>query len=507
MSDRERAKQQNKQNIHPDRTQSQNKQDELLVDRTQLELQKYKTALDRSRQQLEQEKQERKQLLAELSVTQAKLETLAAKLEQSSSETKKQKAFESEQYYALPQQTSSALSHENLFRGMLKHIHNLIPGDVTSGVLIQDKHCEIFLAPNRFLSNSAQVAIQQMLLDSVVKINNLDIINLPLCLHNFNYQQPQLSYPAIAKVNSHLLVPIFVSAKEKRIIGFLFVGAEKQAQFTENHTRILNAIAYQASISIQQNQKLLEAEQSQLETEKIRQALAREKELNELKSRIVRTISHEYRTPLTVISLATDLLENQNKKLNQQQKKACFEQIHGAIQYMANLVEDAIVVNQAESAEIKFNPIQIDVVELCQQIINDFQSITNQKHQINLIDKNCDRLVNLDKQLLRQILSNLLSNAVKYSSQPETVILECICHHQDIQFRVSDRGIGIPSEEQHQLFERFYRGTNVGTLPGTGLGLAIVKKCVEIHGGEISIQSQVNIGTTVTVQLPLSKQI
>jgi signal transduction histidine kinase len=108
----------------------------------------------------------------------------------------------------------------------------------------------------------------------------------------------------------------------------------------------------------------------------------------------------------------------------------------------------------------------------------------------------------VDENLLRQILTNLLSNAIKYSPQGSTVQFSLIQQDDKAIFKIQDFGMGIPPKEQTQLFESFYRATNVNNMQGTGIGLAIVKNCVELHGGDIRVESAVGVGTTFTVTLP-----
>ncbi|HAJ64701.1 MAG TPA: hypothetical protein DCP31_40255 [Cyanobacteria bacterium UBA8543] len=111
---------------------------------------------------------------------------------------------------------------------------------------------------------------------------------------------------------------------------------------------------------------------------------------------------------------------------------------------------------------------------------------------------------NMDEKLLRQILTNLISNAVKYSPSDSTIKFNLTCLNDKAIFKIQDQGIGIPLEDQTRLFESFHRARNVGTIEGTGLGLAIVKQCVDLHTGEITVESEVGKGTTFTVILPLS---
>jgi signal transduction histidine kinase len=108
----------------------------------------------------------------------------------------------------------------------------------------------------------------------------------------------------------------------------------------------------------------------------------------------------------------------------------------------------------------------------------------------------------LDEKLLRQILTNLLTNAVKYSPHGSTVRFEIECKKDIAVLRIQDEGIGIPTEDLPELFESFHRASNVGTIPGTGLGLAIVKKSVDLHGGQLAVDSVVGVGTTFTLTLP-----
>jgi signal transduction histidine kinase len=111
-----------------------------------------------------------------------------------------------------------------------------------------------------------------------------------------------------------------------------------------------------------------------------------------------------------------------------------------------------------------------------------------------------------DELLLKQIVNNLLSNAVKYSPLGGTVTLSVVCSLEEVMLQVRDQGIGITKHDQECLFEDFFRASNVGDIPGTGLGLAIVKQAVELHGGSITVQSEIGEGTTMTVYLPRELQ-
>jgi signal transduction histidine kinase len=105
------------------------------------------------------------------------------------------------------------------------------------------------------------------------------------------------------------------------------------------------------------------------------------------------------------------------------------------------------------------------------------------------------------------MLRNLLSNAIKYSPQGSQVRLQLVFEQNNVIFHLSDQGIGIPSADQAKLFNAFFRGSNIGLTPGVGLGLVIVKECVDLHGGNIVVDSEVGVGTTFTVTLPLAQRL
>ncbi len=173
---------------------------------------------------------------------------------------------------------------------------------------------------------------------------------------------------------------------------------------------------------------------------------------------------------------------------------------------MSLLLDEASFIGKADSGKLNCELVQIDLAVFCHAIVEEIQ-LTAAQENIDIvfnIDGNSGEILG-DEKLLHHILTNLLGNAVKYSSSNSKVIFDLIFQPKTVILRIQDSGIGIPINDQKQLFEPFQRASNVGRIPGTGLGLAIVKKCVEAHGGEIYLQSQEEIGSTFTVTLPLLK--
>lgn len=234
----------------------------------------------------------------------------------------------------------------------------------------------------------------------------------------------------------------------------------------------------------------------------IRKALEKEKELNELKSRFVSMVSHEFRTPLSTILLYTELLEHYHHKWDEEQKRQYFIRIQTAIKNMTNLLDDVLIIGKTHVGKLEFSPTFLDIDAFCRDLVSEMQLTAGSKHAIIFQSSSCCQQTYLDEKLLRQIFTNLLSNALKYSPQGGVINFSYYFQNEKLVFEVQDEGIGIPIEDQQHLFESFHRATNVGTIPGTGLGLAIVKECVKLHQGEISVSSQLGLGTKFVVKLP-----
>jgi signal transduction histidine kinase len=236
--------------------------------------------------------------------------------------------------------------------------------------------------------------------------------------------------------------------------------------------------------------------------EDIRKALEKEKELGELKSRFVTMASHEFRTPLATILSSTELLEHYSHKWGEEKKLKHLQRIQAAVKHMTELLNDVLVIGKAEAGKLEFQPTPLELAQFCRELVEEMQ-LPAGSHTIAFRTQGQCTTACMDEKLLRHILSNLLSNAIKYSPQCGTVHFDLVCEQGKAVFRIKDDGIGIPVTEQAQLFNSFHRASNVGTISGTGLGLAIVKKSVDLHGGNIKVDSEVGFGTTFTATLPL----
>ena len=256
----------------------------------------------------------------------------------------------------------------------------------------------------------------------------------------------------------------------------------------------------------------------------MREALAKEKEMREVKSRFVSMVSHEFRNPLSTIFTSTEILIHHSNKLNEDKKNEYLFHIQSSVKHLSQILNDVLNIETAESPIVHFHPEPLNLQNFCEELLAEIKVGISNLHNIifsvedkynsseisslnsassQLLTKT--KLPYLDKKLLRHILTNLLENAIKYSPEGGTVHFDLFCLQEEAIFRIQDEGIGIPEADQENLFTSFHRARNVGNIPGTGLGLSIVKQYVDLHGGEINVVSKEGIGTTFIVSLPFHK--
>lgn len=238
------------------------------------------------------------------------------------------------------------------------------------------------------------------------------------------------------------------------------------------------------------------------QAEETQKALEKEKELNELKSRFVSMMSHEFRTPLSVVVLSARLLERFHQVAPEEKMLLYLDRIQGAAKRMTQLLDEVLFLGRTELGKQEFKPKPLDLVPFCQELIEELQLTISSSHTISFTCEQSSISACMDDVLLRHILMNLITNAVKYSPDNLSIQFDLTCQTGTVTFQIKDRGIGIPEADLERLFESFQRGSNVGKIPGTGLGLAIVHQSVQLHRGEITVNSQVNQGTTFSVFLP-----
>lgn len=238
----------------------------------------------------------------------------------------------------------------------------------------------------------------------------------------------------------------------------------------------------------------------QVESE-LRQALKQAQEYRELRTKFVSVLCHQLRTPLNVISFSNSLLNRHGREWTKEKTQPLVEHIQTAVEKLSQMLDDVFLFAKAEAAKLNLEAEPVDLVKFCNELVVRMQ-MNNSNNSINFWSQGSCFTSCIDQKLLEPIVQNLLDNAVKHSPAGSAVDLELSCDHDKIIFQVTDRGVGIPVADKARIFEPFYRGKNSKNLPGTGLGLSIVKILVDLHGGQIILESEVGVGSKFTVVLP-----
>jgi PAS domain S-box-containing protein len=236
----------------------------------------------------------------------------------------------------------------------------------------------------------------------------------------------------------------------------------------------------------------------------LHQALAQAKQVSEVRADFMSMVCHQFRTPLNVVSFSNSLLKRRINEWMEVKALPLVDHIQSAVEQITKMLDDILLFSKAETAQLNFEAKPLDLVQFCNELIVQIQKSGSQQ-PINFMSQGGDLTAYIDQKLLEPILRNLLDNAIKYSPIGSPVDVKLYCECGKIIFQVTDRGVGIPVADIQRVFEPFYRGRNIDNLPGTGLGLSIVKTLVDLHGGHIALESDIDVGTTITIMLPLMK--
>lgn len=228
--------------------------------------------------------------------------------------------------------------------------------------------------------------------------------------------------------------------------------------------------------------------------------LQRTRELSDLKLRLFSMASHELRTPLSIVSISAQSLAANIDSLSPEKRTNNIDRIRVAAQRMGKLVNDMLTLTRAEAGKLEINPEIIALAPFCKQLSEQIHFKAGQT--LSLSGNGVNTQIFADKHLLSSILVNLLSNATKYSPEHSSIQLIITQEKTAIRFQVIDQGIGILPQERAVILDAFYRGKNAGAASGSGLGLAVVKTCVDLHRGNLTVESDPGQGTCITVRLP-----
>ena len=294
----------------------------------------------------------------------------------------------------------------------------------------------------------------------------------------------------------------YKSGEELFNIAFIIDISERKLA-EENIKRINIELEYK----VEARTKILKETLRELESSKddLSIALEREKELNELKSRFVTMASHEFRTPLSTILSSASLIGRYKLFDEEEKRHKHVDRIKSAVSNMTLILNDFLSAGKLEEGKIGVNLISINIPDNIQESIHELSNILKPNQVVNYSHKGNPNFV-CDKQFLRNIIINSISNASKFSGENKIIEVNSSVSNSELQIIIKDNGIGIPVEEQNKLFERFFRAKNALNIQGTGLGLNIVAKYIEILKGTITFKSELDIGTTFFINIPIQDE-
>ncbi|MEM6281933.1 MAG: ATP-binding protein [Chloroflexota bacterium] len=262
--------------------------------------------------------------------------------------------------------------------------------------------------------------------------------------------------------------------------------------------RLAHIVAVQNDIT---QSKILE--QERLHREKVEVALQKERELNTLRDRFLTMMAHELHTPLASIQLSYDMLSRYGDQATPEERADDLENIIFQVNRLNDIVNDVLTISRSQKNTLPLNLHMTDIVAYTRRMVKDFRKAYRRTHRIDFASDERELMTMLDADLFEQALRNVLSNAVKFSSTGSVIEVHVASDYGQAVVRVRDEGMGIPEPDRPRLFEPFHRGENVGNLPGTGLGLTLVQQVMTAHEGRVTVESQVDRGTVVSLSMPV----
>ena len=245
----------------------------------------------------------------------------------------------------------------------------------------------------------------------------------------------------------------------------------------------------------------------EIRTEELQIALAAEKELNELKTKFLSMVSHEFKTPLSGILTSTMLLNKYKLTEQQNKREKHIHTITDKVHYLNTILNDFLSVEKLEKGKVNYNFTNFKLSKVLNEVIYNANLLLKNGQQINYPENIDVMSLYQDEKILELTLSNLIYNAIKYSSENTIIDIDISQGETTTIFKIKDNGIGIPEKDQKNIFNRYFRAENALLMQGTGIGLNIVKDHLENLNGSISFESKEHKGSTFTIALPNKAQL
>jgi len=316
-----------------------------------------------------------------------------------------------------------------------------------------------------------------------------DGTNLPVEVSLSHYRQ-----------NEELFVIAFIiDITRRKEIEQNMMTQQRELERISHEIRTLNA---ELEVKVEERTLILKEALQRLEQsqEELNEALGKERELSEIKSRFVSMASHEFRTPLSTVLSSASLLGRYTTTEDQDKRNRHIDKIKNSVKHLNDILEDFLSLGKLDEGKEESTIAAFDLQELLSGISEEIGGLLKEG-QLIVLHYTGAVLITADKKLLKNILINLITNASKFSGEGSTITITAATDTGQSVIRVQDHGIGIARQDLEHLFTSFFRGGNATNIQGTGLGLHIVKRYLDLMGGEIAIESHPGKGTTVTITL------
>ncbi len=239
---------------------------------------------------------------------------------------------------------------------------------------------------------------------------------------------------------------------------------------------------------------------------KARESLKKEQDLNELKTKFLSLVSHEFKTPLGGILTSATLIGKYTKDEQQDKREKHLKTIKNKVKYLDTILSDFLSIERLETGKVTYKFSKFPLSKVVNEVVYNANMLLKDGQRINYPKDIDEHIIDFDEKILELVLSNLIHNAVKYSGEHSTIDVEVSFEQDRIEFKISDQGIGIPEKEQEFIFKRYFRAENALLNQGTGIGLNIAKNHLENLGGNLTFTSKEGIGSTFIVEIPIKPQ-
>lgn len=335
--------------------------------------------------------------------------------------------------------------------------------------------------------------------------------------HRMNYaQQPKarnmggnFDLQARRKDDSEFPVEVslspFSTSDGDYIVSFIIDISLRKAQeiaLLEANHQILN-LNTDLEERVQQRTRELARALEELEQSKqeVMRALEKERQLNDMKTKFVTIASHEFRTPLATILSSASLIGRYSLSEEEDKRQKHVQRIKSTVNNLTEILNDFLSLGKLEEGQIRNVPVVFNLPEFCRELIDELRSVCKENQHVQYHHEG-EAEVCIDRHLLKNVLINLISNAAKYSGEGKDIYLITQRSTEKLTVEIKDQGIGISEQDLPYVFDRFFRAQNSGTIQGTGLGLNIVYKYIQLMQGDIRMESKLNAGTKVCLELP-----